>query len=70
MDSELAFGWRRAVDAQGRTYYQNDITRETQWERPRGSDHQQEWSVPVAQHAVLVDDGPRYTRGCVGVRLR
>ncbi len=69
MDEALPPGWQRAVDAQGRTYYQNDITRETQWERPRWSDHQREWSVPVAQQAVLVEDGPRYTRGCVGVGL-
>ena len=30
----LPAGWRAAVDANGRTFYQNDLTNATQWERP------------------------------------
>ena len=32
--SRLPAGWRERVDANGRTYYENDETRTTQWERP------------------------------------
>jgi hypothetical protein len=58
-------GWQRAVDERGRTYYQNDNTRETQWERP---EMPQQTSVPVAQivgterDGVRYSDGPRYVR--------
>jgi hypothetical protein len=59
-------GWQRAVDERGRTYYQNDITRQTQWECP---EMPQQSSVPVAQIVgtnpqfvgeALSSDGARY----------
>jgi hypothetical protein len=53
-------GWQRAVDERGRTYYQNDITRETQWERP---EMPQQSSVPVAQIVGNTSDGARYNDG-------
>ena len=31
----LPAGWRELVDVNGRIYYQNEITRSTQWERPQ-----------------------------------
>ena len=33
-DAALPAGWRADVDANGNTFYLNDLTKETQWERP------------------------------------
>ena len=33
-DAALPAGWRADVDAKGNTFYLNDLTKETQWERP------------------------------------
>ena len=33
-DAALPAGWRADVDTNGNTFYLNDLTKETQWERP------------------------------------
>ena len=35
-DGAIERGWRAALDPNGRTYYQNELTQATQWERPHG----------------------------------
>ena len=35
-DGAIERGWRAALDPKGRTYYQNELTQATQWERPHG----------------------------------
>lgn len=59
-------GWSMAIDASGRTYYQNDFTHETQWEPPgalqaqmvpQGSSLQPEYifcGVKVSQASLCV----------------
>ena len=35
-DGAIERGWRAALDPNGQTYYQNELTQATQWERPHG----------------------------------
>ena len=46
----LPAGWRALVDPEGRPYYQNDIAKTTQWERPRERRNQ---SPPVSPRSPL-----------------
>lgn len=39
-------GWKELRDPQGRTYYQNDHTQQTQWERPTAAAAQQPPPLP------------------------
>lgn len=37
-EPKLPADWKSAKDAQGRTYYYHQVTRQTQWEFPTGSE--------------------------------
>eukprot|EP00486_Rosalina_sp_Unknown_P009378 CAMPEP_0201586458 /NCGR_PEP_ID=MMETSP0190_2-20130828/133161_1 /ASSEMBLY_ACC=CAM_ASM_000263 /TAXON_ID=37353 /ORGANISM="Rosalina sp." /LENGTH=106 /DNA_ID=CAMNT_0048034539 /DNA_START=141 /DNA_END=458 /DNA_ORIENTATION=- len=38
-DNGLPSGWRIAYTQDGRVYFQNDITKETQWSHPSATQH-------------------------------
>ena len=47
----LPMGWRQAVAPDGRTYYENDMTKVTQWEHPgaAAAEHNLPLQLPTQQ---------------------
>eukprot|EP01084_Bolivina_argentea_P188111 323909_1 len=52
MTDTLPLGWRQCITNNGLTYYQNDITKQTQWEKPNASEIKS--SRTLAQNQIHV----------------
>eukprot|EP01084_Bolivina_argentea_P136819 240972_1 len=65
IQNELPYGWRAVMSADSRIYYQNDITKETQWEKPLSTTEEQtnyniQNELPYGWRAIMSADSRIY----------
>eukprot|EP01084_Bolivina_argentea_P273080 465096_1 len=49
-NEQLPHGWKRSVDPNGRLYYQNDYTKQTQWNKPSMINNQVQYAPTAPSH--------------------